>query len=33
MMTLHKGIAERNAKILYRGTAVQSFNDPAAIRD
>ena len=25
-------IAERNARILYRGTGVTSFNDPAAIR-
>jgi len=32
MMALHKRIAERNAKILYRGTGVQSFNDPAALR-
>ena len=32
MLALHKRIAERNAKILYRGTAVESFNDPAAIR-
>jgi len=32
MMALHKRIAERNAKILYRGTGVESFNDPAALR-
>src|SRR5438132_6206110 len=32
MMALHKHITERNAKILYRGTAVTSFNDPAALR-
>jgi hypothetical protein len=32
MLALHTRIAERNAKILYRGTAVESFNDPAAIR-
>jgi len=32
MLALHRQIAERNAKILYRGTGVTSFNDPAAIR-
>jgi non-haem Fe2+, alpha-ketoglutarate-dependent halogenase len=32
MMELHKRLAERSARILYRGTAVESFNDPAAIR-
>jgi hypothetical protein len=32
MLALHRQIAERNAKILYRGTGVASFNDPAAIR-
>lgn len=32
MLALHKRIAERNAQILYRGTGVASFNDPAAIR-
>jgi len=32
MLELHRQIAERNAKILYRGTGVTSFNDPAAIR-
>jgi Phytanoyl-CoA dioxygenase (PhyH) len=32
MVALHKRIAERNAKILYRGTAIERFNDPAAIR-
>jgi non-heme Fe2+,alpha-ketoglutarate-dependent halogenase len=32
MLALHREIAERNAKILYRGTGVTSFNDPAAIR-
>lgn len=32
MLALHRRIAERNAKILYRGTGVESFNDPAAIR-
>src|SRR4051812_27307139 len=30
---LHKEIAERNAKILYRGTAVKSYNDPKALPD
>src|SRR5215213_1422232 len=29
MMELHKRLAERSARILYRGTAVESFNDPA----
>jgi non-heme Fe2+,alpha-ketoglutarate-dependent halogenase len=28
MVALHQQITERNAKILYRGTAVESFNDP-----
>jgi len=28
---LHKEIAERNAQILYRGTAVKSYNDAAAL--
>jgi phytanoyl-CoA dioxygenase PhyH len=32
MLALHREIAERNAKILYRGTGVTSFNDPVAIR-
>jgi len=32
MMALHKQIAERSAQILYRGTGVASFNDPAAVR-
>jgi len=32
MLELHRQIAERNAKILYRGTGVTSFNDAAAIR-
>lgn len=32
MMALHKESAERSARILYRGTGVASFNDPAAIR-
>jgi non-haem Fe2+, alpha-ketoglutarate-dependent halogenase len=27
MLALHKQIAERNARILYRGTGVESFND------
>jgi len=30
MVQLHKEIAERNAQILYRGTPVKSYNDPAA---
>jgi len=31
-MALHKAIAERNAKILYRGTGVESYDDPRALR-
>jgi hypothetical protein len=31
MVALHKQIAERNARILYRGTGVESFNDPRAV--
>jgi len=31
-VSLHKEIAERNARILYRGTAVQTFNDGKASR-
>jgi non-heme Fe2+,alpha-ketoglutarate-dependent halogenase len=30
---LHHEIAERNAKILYRGTQVQSYDDPKALHD
>ncbi len=30
---LHKDIAARNAQILYRGTAVTSYNDPKALPD
>src|SRR5450755_978361 len=30
-VALHKKITERNAQILYRGTAVQSYNDAAAL--
>ena len=32
MLALHKRLAERSARILYRGTGVASFNDPVAIR-
>jgi non-haem Fe2+, alpha-ketoglutarate-dependent halogenase len=32
-VALHRKITERNAKILYRGTKVQSYNDPAAMRN
>jgi hypothetical protein len=28
---LHQTITERNAKILYRGTGVESYNDPRAM--
>jgi phytanoyl-CoA dioxygenase PhyH len=31
MVRLHKQITERNAQILYRGTAVKSYNDAAAL--
>ncbi len=31
LVALHKQITERNAKILYRGTEVRSFNDPRAV--
>ena len=31
LVALHKEITERNAKILYRGTEVKSFNDPRAV--
>jgi non-haem Fe2+, alpha-ketoglutarate-dependent halogenase len=31
-LALHKKIAERNARILYRGTDVKSYNEAAAIR-
>ena len=31
MMELHKRIAERNARILYRGTGVESYNDPRGV--
>jgi len=30
---LHRKITERNAQILYRGTAVHSYNDPQALPD
>jgi non-heme Fe2+,alpha-ketoglutarate-dependent halogenase len=32
MLALHKEIAEKSARILYRGTGVASFNDPEALR-
>ena len=32
-VALHKRIAERNAQILYRGTQVKTYNDPAALPD
>jgi non-heme Fe2+,alpha-ketoglutarate-dependent halogenase len=31
LVALHKEITERNARILYRGTEVKSFNDPRAV--
>jgi ectoine hydroxylase-related dioxygenase (phytanoyl-CoA dioxygenase family) len=30
LVALHKKIAERNAQILYRGTEIKSYDDPAA---
>ena len=32
-VTLHTRITERNAQILYRGTAVKSYDDPKALPD
>ena len=31
MLALHQAITERNAKILYRGTDVESYNEPRAV--
>ena len=31
MLALHKKITERNARILYRGTDVENYNDPRAV--
>jgi non-haem Fe2+, alpha-ketoglutarate-dependent halogenase len=31
MLELHRQITERNAQILYRGTGVESFNDPRGV--
>ena len=31
MLALHHAITQRNAKILYRGTGVESYNDPRAV--
>ena len=31
MLALHKKIADRNARILYRGTGVESYGDPRAV--
>jgi non-heme Fe2+,alpha-ketoglutarate-dependent halogenase len=33
LVALHKDITARSAKILYRGTKVESYNDPAAMRN
>jgi hypothetical protein len=30
LVALHKRIAERSARILYRGTGIRSYNDAAA---
>ena len=32
-VALHRQITERNARILYRGTQVKSYNDPRALPD
>ena len=32
-LELHRRIADRNAQILYRGTAVKSYDDPKALPD
>ncbi|HTW51940.1 MAG TPA: phytanoyl-CoA dioxygenase family protein [Stellaceae bacterium] len=32
MLALHKRLTERAAQILYRGTGVDNFNDPRAVR-
>src|SRR5215469_9093954 len=32
MLALHKRLTERAAEILYRGTGVDNFNDPKAVR-
>jgi non-heme Fe2+,alpha-ketoglutarate-dependent halogenase len=31
MVALHKAIAEKSARILYRGTGVESYNDPRGV--
>jgi hypothetical protein len=31
MLALHQAITERNAKILYRGTGLETYNDPRAV--
>ena len=31
MLALHREITERNARILYRGTGVESYNDPRGV--
>jgi hypothetical protein len=31
LVTLHRAITERNAKILYRGTEIASYNEPKAL--
>jgi len=30
LVELHRQITERNAQILYRGTEIKSYDDPAA---
>jgi non-haem Fe2+, alpha-ketoglutarate-dependent halogenase len=32
-VALHRSITERNARILYRGTGVQSYNEPRALAE
>ena len=32
MLALHRRLTERAAQILYKGTGVDNFNDPSAVR-
>jgi hypothetical protein len=32
-LDLHRRITERNAKILYRGTDIASYNEPKALAE
>jgi hypothetical protein len=33
MLVLHRRLTERAAQILYKGTGVDNFNDPRALRE